>query len=91
MAFYAPGTAEHETNIIMVKFSHIERRLNQENWMLLKNHWLILKKSYYHHYTWSSGSRKNVVKAMNKNEECFRFLKRKSPRLSEGEIDEGVF
>ena len=28
---------------------------------------------------------------MDKNGECFRFMKRKFPKLSEGKIKEGVF
>ena len=47
VAFYAPGTAEHET--------------------------------------------KNFNKAMDKNEEGFRFLKRKFSKLSEAKIKVGVF
>ena len=34
---------------------------------------------------------KNFVKAMDKNGECFRFLKRNSSKLSETKIKEGVF
>ena len=33
----------------------------------------------------------NFVKAMDKNGEGFRFLKRKFPKLSEAKIKEGVF
>ena len=34
---------------------------------------------------------KNVLKAMDKNGEGFRFLKRKFPELRDAEIKEGVF